>query len=195
MKETCCASDRGDNTRIVCEGEHSGRTSCAGADASHGVRFMIFWHGVSGAWPARSELGGTGMPVRCALLFHQGRQVHFTTLKPDQHHLSASMKEELDCFRACERFEIGVVLAAESHKIAIQRRGVHFDKNKQKVHGRCRKYSLPALELVRRERIEPSPSLRDVTQFETLSTLANPSRAPSRDTLTRHKNPRFGQEI
>ena len=170
----------------------------------------------------RLAAAGSPMDMRCCLLYIKGDWSEFATtfglpswhdgVRPCYlcnasgpglfHYVGASStrfpaRENLEgeYELACERCEIWVMLSFETHKKILG--DLHYDKRRQGSHGRCVGSDIPELGLVASDRLEPSAFLDDVGRFEEIRDFPTPVLfwRQQRDTLTRHRNPLFDQEL
>ena len=105
---------------------------------------------------------------------------------------------EGDYFAACDRCEIVIWMSEEDRQLVLHEGVLRYDRRPSGSHGRTLQHDVPSLNLMRDDRLEPSPELADVGKFETID-LSSPVRIvwwrPSRESLARHRNPLFSMAL
>ena len=171
---------------------------------------------------ARAGVAGQPLKARCALLFVKGDWAEYSTtlglaswtdaIRPcfkrnaSRHsfmdaseagplNFPARENREGDYRAACARCERWVTISAAQHATLVGL--LVYDRRADGSHGRTLLRDVPELGLLARDRLEPSPELHDVGLFELLTHF--PRRVlwwrPSLETLSRHANPMFAQEL
>ena len=106
------------------------------------------------------------------------------------------MEHEYD--DACGRCEFVIALTPEVRQVILDVGKLRYDRRQSGSRGRSLEHPIPALGLLRDDRLEPCLDLPDVGKFEEvdLSTIKYIIFwRPSRETMTRHRNPLFNAEI
>jgi hypothetical protein len=102
---------------------------------------------------------------------------------------------EIDYFHACDRCEKIVVVDRSMHRVLVGL--LENDRRSAGNHGRCLVEAVPSLGLLVGDRLEPSPWLPDVGDFENVNLF--PCRIlfwrTANEYLTRHRNPIFSIEL
>jgi len=96
---------------------------------------------------------------------------------------------------ACDRCEVHAHIT--SHAALLQVAALLFyDKRTYGNRGRCLSQAVPALGLLKGDRLEPTPRLRDVALFETQTVPCTVTFwRQSEETSTKHRNPLFDRAI
>jgi hypothetical protein len=103
--------------------------------------------------------------------------------------------EDDDYYLACTRCEHVIVLT-NAAKIQIVNVGLRYDKTSDGSRGRCLKGDIANLGLLAGDRLEPTPSLLDVADFEGLPIGTEVIFwRTSEDTIARHRNPLFNKAL
>jgi hypothetical protein len=111
--------------------------------------------------------------------------------------LPARSIDDDDYFEACAMCEFSVELSQHQRDLIAER--LLYDKRPDGSRGRAlnANVDVTAPKLLQGDRLEPSPTLLDVSDFEAIVTF--PVRAtfwrPSHETMTRHRNPIFQREL
>lgn len=96
---------------------------------------------------------------------------------------------------ACARCEIRVRFQT-MEQLAAVRNALHYDKRSSGSKGRCLTANFPALGLKAGDRVEPTPELRDVADFDSLvAPCAVLFWRPANETHTRRRNPLFSVDM
>jgi len=105
-------------------------------------------------------------------------------------------KEHADYVNACNVCEVVVTIASHA-ELRIVRSHLRFDRRQSGGHGRCITTTLPQFGLCVGDRLEPTPQLADVSNFDLLVTF--PVNVifwrRSLNTITLHRNPFFSEEL
>ncbi len=170
----------------------------------------------------RAEKQGTAMRYRCCLLYIKGdwseyastvglpswedglRPCYYcnSTLEHLYEYEGLSLfetpfrnNEDDDYFTACTRCEQRVVIDRAMHGVLIHR--LENDRRPYGNHGRCLSAAVESLGLLLGDRLEPSPWLPDVGDFESIDIFPFPLCfwRSSNEYITRHRNPIFDREL
>ena len=117
-------------------------------------------------------------------------------VNPLRHPFHVNTQADYDA--TCSRCEIWVTVTSDNHAAILRR--LRYDKKLQ--HGSKVRYltePVPGLPLCTGGRLEPSPSVPDVGQFDHLNDSALPKRVlfwrVSGETISHHRNPIFNASI
>jgi hypothetical protein len=96
---------------------------------------------------------------------------------------------------ACDRCEVHVQITSHAALLQVAQL-LFYDKRTYGKRGRCLKAAVPALGLLKGDRLEPTPRLQDVAKFETQAVPCTVTFwRKTEETSTKHRNPLFDRAI